>query len=213
MHKESASSASTSADTATSKATEASASATKAKECEMNAKLSETNASNSAKEAEASAENAKASETKAKEYADNLQASTDDISKLKEDLVANSKEDAKTKRSLSALWALNNGISYRFETDSEKVYKKQIPSGAKLGAVNKIGGRTIVYNQYFTELSKIESNGVTITYADGVITLNGTATQNWINFSQLNEKLNVVAKFYIKMTILKNDDGLKFYYD
>ena len=210
---ESASNASTSADTATSKATEASASATKAKECEMNAKLSETNASNSAKEANTSAVNAKASEDKAKEYADRLQTSTDDISRLKEDLVANSKEDAKTKRSLSALWALNNGIPYRFETDSEKAYQKEVPSGAKLGAVNTIGGRTIVYNQYFTELSKIESNGVTITYADGVITLNGTATKDWINFSQLNEKLNVVAKFYIKMTILKNDDGLKFYYD
>nr|DAH16010.1 MAG TPA: L SHAPED TAIL FIBER PROTEIN [Caudoviricetes sp.] len=145
---ESASNASTSADTATSKATEASASATKAKESETNAKLSETNASNSSKEAKASAVNAKASETKAKEYADNLQASTDDISKLKEDLVANTKEDTKTKRSLSALWALNNGISYRFETDSEKAYSKQTPSGSKLGAVNAIGGRTIVYNQY-----------------------------------------------------------------
>ena len=94
-------------------------------------------------EANTSATNAKASETKAKEYADNLQASTDDISKLKEDLVANSKEDAKTKRSLSALWDLNNGISYRFETDSEKAYRKQIPSGAKLGSVNKVGGQII----------------------------------------------------------------------
>lgn len=145
---ESASSASTSADTATSKATEASASATKAKECEMNAKLSETNASNSAKEAEASAVNAKASETKAEEYANNLQNSTEAINQLKEDLVANSKEDAKTKRSLSALWALNNGISYRFEENNYKEYQKQIPSGAKLGAVNLIAGRTIVYNQY-----------------------------------------------------------------
>ena len=36
-------------------------------------------------EANTSATNAKASETKAKEYADNLQASTDDISQLKED--------------------------------------------------------------------------------------------------------------------------------
>lgn len=69
------------------------------------------------------------------------------VSQLKEDLVANTKEDAKTKRSLSALWALNNGISYRFETDSEKAYKKQIPSGAKLGSVNKVGGKTIVMNQ------------------------------------------------------------------
>lgn len=56
-------------------------------------------------------------------------------------------EDAKTKRSLSALWDLNNGISYRFETDSEKAYKKQIPSGAKLASVNKVGGKTIVMNQ------------------------------------------------------------------
>lgn len=208
---ESASSASTSADTATSKATEASASATKAKESETNAKSSETNASNSAEEAKASAVNAKASENKAKEYADNLQASTDDISQLKEDLVANSKEDAKTKRSLSALWALNNGISYRFETDSEKAYKKQIPSGAKLGSVNKVGGKTIVMNQFFKE-NGIKNNGVTITYADNIITLNGTATESWVNFSPLDEKLNVVSKFYIKMTIIKNDDNLKFYY-
>lgn len=209
---ESASNASTSADTATSKATEASASATKAKECEMNAKLSETNASNSAKEAEASAVNAKASETKAEEYANNLQNSTEAISQLKEDLVANSKEDAKTKRSLSALWALNNGISYRFETDSEKAYQKEVPSGAKLGAVNKIGGRTIVYNQLFTEEATTVSNGITATYADGIMTLNGTATQNWINFSQMTSAMNVIGKFYIKMTMIKNDDKLSFYY-
>ena len=98
-------------------------------------------------EANTSAVNAKTSEDKAKEYADNLQASTDDISQLKEDLVANSKDDAKTKRSLSALWDLNKGISYRFETDSEKAYNKQIPSGAKLASVDKVCGKTIVMNQ------------------------------------------------------------------
>lgn len=69
------------------------------------------------------------------------------VSQLKEDLVANEKEDAKTKRSLSALWDLNNGISYRFETDSEKAYKKQIPSGSKLASIDKVGGKTIVMNQ------------------------------------------------------------------
>ena len=116
-------------------------------------------------EANASAVNAKASETKVKEYADNLQASTDDISKLKEDLVANTKEDAKTKRSLSALWDLNNGISYRFETDSEKAYKKQIPSGAKLASVDKVGGKTIVMNQLIDpsrrDATKIEFDELT----------------------------------------------------
>ena len=162
-------------------------------------------------EANASAVNAKASEDKAKEYADNLQASTDDISKLKEDLVANTKEDAKTKRSLSALWALNNGISYRFETDSEKAYKKQIPSGAKLASVDKVGGKTIVMNQNFKEIN-FEKNGVRITYADGIITINGTTKNEYINFSNLSEKLNVASKFYVKMAILKNEDGLAFQY-
>lgn len=65
------------------------------------------------------------------------------VSQLKEDLVANEKEDAKTKRSLSALWDLNNGISYRFETDSEKAYQKKVLSGAKLASVNKVGGQII----------------------------------------------------------------------
>lgn len=176
---ESAISANTSADTATSNATEASASATKAKECEMNAKLSETNASNSAKEAEASAVNAKASEDKAEEYANNLQNSTEAINQLKEDLVANTKEDAKTKRSLSALWDLNKGISYRFETDNSKAYKKQIPSGSKLGAVNTIGGKTIVMNQLFDykTINSATSEGVTFTNNnDGTYTANGTST-------------------------------------
>ena len=144
-------------------------------------------------EANASAVNAKASETKAKEYADSLKASTDDISKLKEDLVANTKEDAKTKRSLSALWALNNGISYRFETDSEKAYQKQIPSGAKLGSVNKVGGKTIVMNQY----ANIE--GVETAWGQEI----GDSEKN----KELsNHKIYVKHKYVIKRILNDNRD-------
>lgn len=53
----------------------------------------------------------------------------------------------KLERKLEALWKLNQGISYQFETDAEKAYQKDIPSGAKLASVKKIGGRTIVWNQ------------------------------------------------------------------
>ncbi len=149
-------------------------------------------------EANASAVNAKASETKAKEYADNLQASTDDISKLKEDLVANTKEDAKTKRSLSALWALNNGISYRFETDSEKAYQKQIPSGAKLGSVNKVGGKTIVMNQLIDpsrrDAKKIEFDELTKHFK----------YDNWIDIGSkyICSNINIIKghKYYIYAT-------------
>lgn len=89
-------------------------------------------------------------QTVAEEFvADREQITTnkEDISSLKEELSKNYLDDAKTKRSLDALWKLNQGISYQFETDAEKAYQKDIPSGAKLVSVKKIGGRTIVWNQ------------------------------------------------------------------
>lgn len=161
-------------------------------------------------EANASAVNAKASETKAKEYADNLKESTDDISQLKEDLVANEKEDAKTKRSLSALWDLNNGISYRFETDSEKAYQKKVLSGAKLSSVNKVGGKTIVMNQIF-KIASVSANGLTFSVDnDGLITINGTASSYFATLSQINDLQNKEGKFFIKMTIVENPNTVAF---
>lgn len=134
------------------------------------------------------------------------------ITKLREDVDANTKADGVTQRSLKALWDLNKGISYKFEDDIQRAYQKTVPTGAKLGSVINISGRTIVYNQYFTELSETGNYGVVATYADNVITLNGTAIQNWFNLSQMTEKMNVVGKFYVKMTILKNDDNVNLYY-
>lgn len=52
-----------------------------------------------------------------------------------------------TERKLDALWKLNQGISYKFEEDSEAAYQKEVPSGAKLASVKRIGGKTIVWNQ------------------------------------------------------------------
>lgn len=149
-------------------------------------------------EANTSAVNAKASENKAKEYADNLKASTDDISKLKEDLVANSKEDAKTKRSLSALWDLNNGISYRFEKDSEKAYQKKVISGARLASVDKVGGKTIVMNQLIDpsqrDVTKVEFDELTKHFK----------YDNWndIGSKYLCRNINIIKghKYYIYAT-------------
>ena len=75
----------------------------------------------------------------------------EDISSLKEELSKNYLDDAKTKRSLDALWKLNQGISYQFETDAERAYQKDIPSGAKLVSVKSIGGKTIVWNQLVSD--------------------------------------------------------------
>lgn len=76
----------------------------------------------------------------------------ENIGSLKEEMGKNFLDDAKTKRSLDALWKLNQGISYQFETDDTEAYQKTVPSGAKLASVKKIGGRTIVWNQLATNI-------------------------------------------------------------
>ena len=107
------------------------------------------------------------------------------IDGLRTDIDANTKADGVTQRSLTALWDLNKGISYKFEDDNTKAYQKTVLTGAKLGAVNAIGGRTIVYNQY----SQIE-NG------DSGWALKATNYKNLHKFS--NHKLYVMQKYVVK---------------
>lgn len=102
----------------------------------------------------------------------------EDISSLKEEMGKNFLDDAKTKRSLDALWKLNQGISYQFETDDTEAYQKTIPSGAKLASVKKIGGRTIVWNQLVAKQAKSKHNyGLDFVWLDnGKIKISGTST-------------------------------------
>ena len=68
----------------------------------------------------------------------------DVVSQLKDDLSANANADAVTRRSLDALWKLNQGITYEFQTDDAESAQKTVPSGAKLACVQNIGGKTEV---------------------------------------------------------------------
>ena len=65
---------------------------------------------------------------------------------------------ARTDRSLDALWKLNNGVSYEFQKDETEAYQKDVPTGARLASVEKIGGRTLVWNQVLPETSYTNSS-------------------------------------------------------
>ncbi len=96
----------------------------------------------------------------AKAVGDKFAKTDDKIAQVKSDLAAetsrataveDTKADktalARTDRSLDALWKLNNGVSYEFQKDEAAAYQKDIPTGAKLASVEKIGGRTLTWNQ------------------------------------------------------------------
>lgn len=200
---ESASTATAAAQTATTAAGEAAASATSAarsaEEAGQKAAAAETSASNAAESAVAagksataagdSAGAAKTSETAAEEaaqtaqeQAERLTESAEQIEKnkagvaaLKEDLTSKADKTslAQTDRKLDALWKLNQGISYKFEEDSEAAYQKEVPSGAKLASVKQIGGKTIVWNQLLNcdALKADLSRMYDVTNDDGIYTL------------------------------------------
>ncbi|TLW88132.1 hypothetical protein FFK04_07595 [Ruminococcus sp. KGMB03662] len=55
--------------------------------------------------------------------------------------------DKELQRRVNALYDMGNGVTHRFETDSDTAYQKTAPTGGKLMSVKNIGGRSIVFNQ------------------------------------------------------------------
>lgn len=86
--------------------------------------------------------------------------------------------DKELQRRVDALYFIGQGITHKFETDTDTAYVKTVPTGAKLMSVKSVGGRSIVWNQLVQPTSnEITGAGVKVTFSnDGIVTLNGTAT-------------------------------------
>ena len=124
------------------------------------------------------------------------------ISKLTKDLTSKADKTAlvKTDRKLDALWKLNQGISYKFEEDDEEAYQKAIPTGAKLGSVKSVAGKTIVWNWLSDVTVKTgSSNGIDYVSDEKNISLNGSAT----SYTEI-----MISKTVLPVPILK---GHKYY--
>lgn len=150
------------------------------------AQNTQTVASNTEKAA-ASAEGAKTSADNAAQSAKSVEDASKQTEQNKKDVDSLKKDKAdktslvKTDRKLDALWKLNQGISYEFQTDDAEAYQKMVQSGAKVASIKSIGGKTIVWNQLLGtgyEDTKT-ANGITFTNnGDGSITIDGTAATN-----------------------------------
>lgn len=120
--------------------------------------------------------------------------------------------DKELQRRVNALYDMGQGITHRFETDSETAYAKAVPTGAKLMSVKSVGGRSLVWNQIFEAYSGT-NNGVTVTSeTDGTITLNGTAESSYVYFKSLSSAQNKVGKYILKLLILNNPDSVTMRY-
>lgn len=137
------------------------------------------------------------------EQAQQIEQNKTDITSLKEE-TGSLKEDKadktalfKTDRKLDALWKLNQGISYEFQTDDTEAYQKTVPSGAKMANVKSIGGKTIVWNQLnLNDQNSITRDGISFTNnKDGSWTINGTCSAS--NNNNINILIYSFAKQFV----------------
>jgi hypothetical protein len=57
--------------------------------------------------------------------------------------------DKELTRRVNALYDIGQGVTHKFETDSETAYVKTVPTGGKLMSVKSVGGRSVVFNQIY----------------------------------------------------------------
>lgn len=74
--------------------------------------------------------------------------------------------DKELQRRVNALYDMGNGVTHKFETDSETACQKAVPTGAKLMSVKSVGGRSIVWNQLISQIVEKTSNGIATTKID-----------------------------------------------
>ena len=91
--------------------------------------------------AEAAKQAAQEAQKAAEASAGSAAQAAESVGGLADDLEAAQKDIAKMKRAIKFQSELNKGQTWDFETDTQEAYQRQVPSGAKAGAVMAVGGK------------------------------------------------------------------------
>lgn len=92
--------------------------------------------------AEAAKQAAQEAQKAAEASAGSAAQAAESVGGLADDLEATQKDVAKMKRAIQFQAQLNQGQTWDFEEDTQAAYQRQVPSGAKAGAVMEWGGKT-----------------------------------------------------------------------
>lgn len=121
-------------------------------------------------------------ETKTAEFDSNAAALQTEVDRLRGECDNLAAENRKQENRISALMKLNKGQTYDIVPEEGETASRTTPSGAKYVSVDKVGGKSVVFEQRIKPenigASKTE-NGITFTNnGDGTVTVSGTATAN-----------------------------------
>lgn len=103
-------------------------------------------------------------ETKTAEFDANAAALQTEVDRLRGECDQLAAENRKQENRISALMKLNKGQTYDILTEEGETASRTAPSGAKYVSVDKVGGKSIVWNQLWNYEKTEKEDGVTFTY-------------------------------------------------
>ena len=131
---------------------------------------------------------------KVAEYNQNAAALQTEVDRLRGECDTLATENRKQENKISALIKLNKGQTYDIVPEEGETASRTAPSGAKYVSVDKVGGKSIVWNQLYdrTKPTEGENNGITFSrQEDGSFV--ATGKNNDGTMSYVYSKINVTA--------------------
>ena len=171
-------------------------------------KLESYNSNHTAKLAEYDAN----AENKTAEFDANAAALQTEVDRLRGECDTLAAENRKQENRISALMKLNKGQTYDILPEEGETASRTAPSGAKYVSVDKVGGKSIVWNQLYDRTKPTESrtNGITFSHQeDGSFVATGKNIDGTMSYVYTN--VNVTAgHVYFSKSIKPGDVGKSY---
>lgn len=103
-------------------------------------------------------------ETKTAEFDSNAAALQTEVDRLRGECDTLAAENRKQENRISALLKLNKGQTYDILTEEGEAASRTAPSGSKYVSVDKVGGKSVVWNQLWNYGKTEKEAGITYTY-------------------------------------------------
>ena len=123
-------------------------------------------------------------ETKKAEFDSNAAALQTEVDRLRGECDQLAAENRRQENRISALMKLNKGQTYDILPEEGEAASRTAPSGAKYVSMDKVGGKSIVWNQLFnmSQNKRVDGGQFEINFESQTVTLNGNSGNNaWLS--------------------------------
>lgn len=143
-------------------------------------------------------------ETKTAEFDANADALQTEVDRLRGECDKLSAENRKQENRIDALIKLNKGQTYDIIPEEGETVSRTAPSGAKYVGIDKVGGKSVVWNQLWNYGKTVKEDGITLTYDNHFYDVVKNTTVNNGIYVLYNVKSN--NKYYVSFEASSNDN-------